>query len=738
MSVNGGRSPLEGQLVTVPFSSVEYLSVVCDAYERLVADHGPDRVLVLNRYPSGTAELEDAMATAVQTTERPRIYTLSSHAERVLREGESMPEIVGRDERLILVRDFLTDVEWETPYLRRVAEQEGFHADFLRFLVTASYQQRPTTVGEPALEELYDAVDAFHEYCRTDLPERHDLDTGFLDRSNVIVTALEILADPEAAARVRSDFDAVLALEFEEFDPTSRAYVGRLTEDCELVGVAREESALRRPWSEPGSIERQVPAMDRQRGGSDRITDPLQALSVFLATGRTFDGEVDLSRCARLIEADTFSGHIRMIGREIKRLNRSKRVSYDDFVVMVRDSSAPIERTNDVLRAQGLPTTSATVRGFEHDQASREILALARWVAAEDARVSDGSTGTDWESDHIDADTAYDTLVARVARGGDETAASATVDRALAAAADAPDVHAGLARWIVRSGLKERIASESDPLQARVRFDHVTQLIELAKFLSRDAIAGDWARFVRELEEKFESAAVDHVAEELDTIGGAVRVDVARTLKDVDADYVFLVGVVEGEYPFEPNFGTLFPRARLRTFDAYPTVTAPTAVDVEETFARARDGRGANDPLGSYYSELSRRILGIGTRVANERVYFGTYEQERELGRRCRPSRFIDEIEAEFGTLERVSTARDPEIDREAFALTRLETAVDRLQQGAVRNEPVDVEAIEREFGVVRQLLDERSETDGNGEPDALRRAIETQRDLFRGRVRRE
>lgn len=728
MSATGEDPSLTGDVVTVPFGFSEYLSTIRSEYEKLTATHGPDRVLILNRYPSGTRELEDALAETAHTIERPRIEILSGHATRVVEELETAPWAFDRDKRSVLVREFLDRHEWETEYLKTAADRDGFQADFLRFVVTASYQQRPASIDDQVLSDLYDAVAAYHTFCRETLPDEYDRDRGFIDRANIIVMAIDLLEDPQIGPTVRDDFDAVLALEFEEFDPTSREYLARLTRDRELVGIARADSAVRRPFSEAGQITDVVHSMRHRTGGSAAVANPLQALSTYLGTGDA--PAPDLSKVAFRINAETFRTHVRAIAREIDRLHRGngaacphrESVAYDDIAVVLRDSNAPIAETNDILRAQGLPTTSATVHGLEHDPASRELLAVARWLAAE----CDGAA--------IDGDRAYGTLVSRVAQTRDETAARETIDEALAAAADAQDVHAGLWSWIVHSDLKARIATRADPIEARIQYDHVSDLVSLVEFIADEVVQGDWVRVVEEFENCFESETVDRVSEDLDTTDGAIRVDAARTVKTLDFDVVFLVGVVEGEYPTDPGFGAIFPEARLRRLDAYPTVTTPTMRDVRDTFGPATvdgSGRESRDALDAYYGEISRRMLAIGARAAQEGVYFCTYRQERGLGQRRRPSRFLLELEEHFGPLPKVDTTAHREEDPEAFALSQVEEAIDRVRHGAIRDEPVDLDRIKQESGAVQTILERIDDP-------ALRRALEARVDFARGRVRRE
>jgi nitroreductase len=726
--------PLSGTLVTVPFSCAldTYLATVRSQYEDLVAKHGSDRVLILTRYPAGTQELEANLAEAVDTIDRPTVAVLSAHAHRVLEELDPAPEMFDRDRRVVLVRQFLAEQDWETSYLQRAAGTDGFKRDFLRFLVAASYQQRPEEISDDALRELYAAVDAFHTYCRETLPARYELDRSFIDRSAALVAATELLETSAVGIGVRSEFDAVLTLEFEEFDRTSRAYLANLTADRDLVAVAREESAIRRPFSEPGRIEDRAATLTRASAEGDAIGTPIQAVSTYLATGTA--PVVDLAGNVGIIEGDTFRDHVQAVATQIQRLRRQVDVPYDEMAVILRDSKAPVEEANDILRSQGLPTTSATVRGLEHDPVARELLAVARRLATQ--RATAPSAG----------DSAYATLVARVGQVHGPDSAHEQVDEALEAAAAAPDVHAGLWRWIIRSGLKERIATTAAPLEARVRYQHVTQLTDLAAFISHEVIDGDWTLFVDELEERFETAAVDRISEELDTVDGAVRVDAARTVKTHEYEAVFLLGVVEGEYPTEPQFEALFPRARLRTLDAYPTVTSPSPADVRQTFASmtadAGDTIAMADPLKAYYAGVSRRILAIGARAARDWLYLCTYKQEQGLGRRRRPSRFLQALEDHFGSIDRIDPTERHENDPHRFALTRLEAALDRIQQCAIRDETVDFERIDREFGAVQHILETTdaaatgSATDASSE--TLRRALEANIDFTRGDVRRE
>ncbi|MFD1513470.1 hypothetical protein [Halomarina rubra] len=704
-----GRPSLRGDLHLVPFLGDGLATHAIPAYRGLVEEHGRSNVLVLKRFPTGLDEIAEELGDATGAIEKPRIRGLSAHARDTIAELPSPPRLLTSSEQGLLLSLYLADYEWETPYLQQAAQQESFESDVGRFVAEATWQGGDIETDEPALAELAAFNDGFHEWLG---------ENDLLDPSAVLSKATAALTDDDCRKRIQQAFDAVLVLEFEEFTPIDRTYLARLTEGVDLVCMAERDSAIQRTWNEPGTIEDYATELTgpdehdtQQPLERDGDTSLPTACASFLASDHRPDSNEGGS--LTVIDEETFTAQVRTVAEEIERLHRVEGVPYSECAVILRDSNAPIEDALRILRTAGIPTASATVGGLVHDPTARELYAVVCWCSDDVER--------EWSPTR-----ARSVLVSRSPTISDEL-----LER-IQHAGRTDGLEAALQMWLLESGLKQRIAELDSSVDAKTQFRHVSDVLQLARFVDESPLVdASWDVFAEALEREFQHATSDKIATELDVPEDGVLVDAVRIAKNLSREAVFLLDVVDEEFPADPEFNSLFPTPHLEELPGYPAFTAPSPEDVHETFETAdSDGRR---PLKAYYAELSRRMLAVGARTASDRLYFGTYsETEGGTGSRLQPSRFLTAIEDEFGELDRrESDEIHTHGETVSFALTRIEAALEEIRLAGVTDEPINIDEVEREFGVIQSLL-------ANDPPDDLRQAIESRTDFAEGVVRRE
>lgn len=726
--------PLElaGDLYRVPFDAGDLASLTAPLYADLVHEHGADNVLVLKRFPTGTEALETAFVGGIDGVQRPAITGLSAHSRRVLTELPDPPQLLGSAERNLLLSTFIREYDWSHPYLERAAASESFRFDVTKFVTEATWSGRAIETDDPVLAELATAVDAFHDWLG---------DADRLDPARGLGVACHALSDDAVRRRVQSAFDAVLALELEEFTAIDRAYLARLTVGVPLVCVAETDSAIQRTWNEPGPIDDYVPGLalvDTLDGSDDTEAGPSAgagespaagtsptAVATFLATGARPSSDRRSTDAVRVVEAESFGDELAAVAETIERLHRDEGVPYEEMAVALRDANAPIAETLHGLRAAGIPVRSATVAGLEHDPTARELYALVSWctrnTVPQPQATNDDLPG--WDDARARA-----VLSARTDSGVDD------LDSVLEAVREAGTMGSlgdAMDRWIVETGLKHRVASGTDSLEGRSQFEHVRTVRDLARSVDASPLLdADWPTLCRGVEAELQRATSDKVTSDLELPDGGVLVDAVRVLKNERRHAVFLVGVVDSEYPATPRFNPLFPTPHLAELDGYPAFTTPTATDVTDTF---RPADAPTRPLHAYYAELSRRLLAVGARCATDRLYLSLHREDATgTGNRRQPSRFLAALEDAFGAFDRVD-ADGIYSHGEAvrFALTRLDDALDQVRLAGLVADPIDVDAVEAEFEAVQRILDADP-------PDELAAALETRLAFAAGEVCRD
>ncbi|WP_435348532.1 hypothetical protein [Haloarchaeobius sp. HRN-SO-5] len=703
-TTTGDDPPLSGDLRLLPFLSDPLPDAVAPIYADLAAEHGAENVLVVKRFPTGIDDLESALADETDGVTQPRVTGLAAHTRRVLEELPDTPRVLTPAEQGLLLEAFAAEFEWESPYLERASAHESFVPDLGRFVAEATWQGSSIETADEHLSDLARFNRSFHEWLG-----RH----GLLDPGNVLTTVVDSLRDDSTRDRIQRSFDAVLALEFEEFTRVDRRYLAWLTRGVDLVCVAERESAIQRPWNEPGRIEDHVPDLETNRRSDGGARSLPSAVASFLATGERPDSTGDGT--VTVLESPTFEAQVRRIADEIELLRRREGIQYDDVAVVLQDSKAPIPETLRLLQNAGIPVTSATVGGLEHDPAARELYAVVSWCAGE-----------------AEPDVGWTDRRARAllqARTDDATAA--TLDE-VARLGDEDSLEDALWHWCVESDLKGRVADDETPLEAKTQFEHVREVLSLAGFVDESPLLdATWEALCGGLEREMRRAAADRLATELDVPADGVLVDTVRVVKNCARDTAFLVNVVDRDYPADPRFTSLFPTPQLERLAGYPSFTTATEADVRETFATETEL--TTRPLHAYYAALSRRFLGVGARAATNRLYFGTYlEEAGGTGSNLQPSRFLAAAEDAFGPFDRLEhDGVHSHGSAVEFALTRSDRALDEIRRAGVVGDPVDVTSVAADFATVQTLLD-------GDLPPEVAEAIRTRVDLARGVVHRE
>ncbi len=600
--------------------------------------------------------------------------------------------ILSDTNRRELVHRFLADRDWETPYLQEAAELESFAGDVARLMETVAWQGASPDQTN-TLIEIQDALSEFHAWLD---------DNGHIERGQLLSSAIDCLEDPDHKQAV-VDVDAVLAVEFEEFYPIDRRYLEVLTGDLKLVCIEERDSSVRRNGVEAGRVFDQVSLTEESRETpSPPVTRP-EATARYLATGSIPEdpeqGQVSV------LHTESADEQADLVADEIERLREEHGWEYGEFAVALkRGGSAVSEAIKDLSQA-GIPTESTTVTGFGDDPAVRELLDVTRQSETIAAGDADDATG-DTPDDHG--------LLAKI---HDEEESMATA----------------LRRWATESGLKARIAERESPLEARSQFGNVRRAFALAEFIEDTSfIDASWQSLREALERAHEYAPTETQTSAIDLDTG-VRVDHLQALKNGSWRAVFILDVIDQEYPGDPFLTRLFPLNRVLDMPDFPGVTDVTAGEVQATFQT--DSTASSQPIKQYHTELSRRQLAIGANAATDELRFCLYDHANSaLDEQVQPSRFLTDV---YRQLPWVEAGDDSGIwsERRAteFALARIDRALADIRRTQSRDATVGLENLEADLAAIQDLLNESGE---HGE--RVREAVRARIDFAAGRVRRE
>ncbi|MFP8955076.1 hypothetical protein ACLI4Z_19295 [Natrialbaceae archaeon A-arb3/5] len=722
--------PLDGTIHLLPFDGGPLDARIAPIYSSLLDATGgdPRDVLVLKRLPTGIDEFAASLREHASLTARPNVNSLPHHSRTVF--GEARPDVtlLSYEERIEFLARVVDGYNW-SPYFERASAHDSFDRDVGRLLLEATWQggfdrDESGPPDDPRLAELAAINDSLHEK----LDER-----GLAERAETISRAIEELEREPVRERIEREFDAVLVVEFEECAPIDREYLASLTRNADLVCVAETHASIDRIRKEAGSVRRLAGEMtlvdhtdeasvdaddvvsktERSNVETDEPDSETEAVTAgtpygtFLATGRIPDESPDTP--ARLIAGETLDQQIEAVANEIEYLRHEHGYDYDDVAVLLRTVDDSITRVRRVLHRAGVPTAAVGVNGFGQDLAVRELHALAQY------RI-DGD-----ESARTLLEARVDDLDPALLEGADET----------------PSIAERLDRWILETDLKRRIATEHSTLDAREQFENVSRIRSIADFVdSQDVLAGDWVQFRSMLERAIAYDAPYTHASDVSVPDGGVTVAEVDLVKNDSRPVVFLLDVVDGEYPGIERLSPLFPTPWITEMDGYPAVTQPTEADVTETYATVTETAG--DEFERYHAEWARRQLAIGSRAAEDRLYFCTYRQaDGSIGRLQHRSRYLHAIEnCPDLPLEEVGGVG---VDRDIHTLGAASTELlsqpwaelERIRAEASAGGEVSLESAEETLAAVQATLDESESVDPRFE-----RAVETQFDLARGSIR--
>lgn len=686
MPDNFSHRQFDGTLVTAPFGAENVERTAQQEYRTLLNEYDSEDVLVITGAPTSTDTFRETLGEELPGAATPYATSLVVHATDVLNQTDDRVILSDALRRELLHR-FLADYEWETEYLRRASEQPSFIEDVGAVMDTISWQT-VTPDETPELREITAALDAFHEWLA---------EYDHMERGQLISDALDVLTG--SAREDVIDFEAVLAVEFEEFFPLDRAYLDALVEDCELVCIAEENGSVRRTWVETGPVTDYISFSETRRGAAGTPSTRPAATAAYFAE-ETISADPKTGSVS-VLATDSSDEQLAEVANEIEDLVAQPDWSYEDIAIATKQSGSTVTDTVEALERTGIPTESATVTGFGDDPAIREVLAVVRYLAADDE--------ADLQDHGLDLDSE------RVARVGE---LDSLEDR--------------IRWWATDSRLKERIAERATPLDARAQFGNVKRAFRMAEFLEETAfVDATWASFAEMLERAHEYAPQQNQTSATDLDGG-VRVDHLQAIKNESFRAVFLVNLVDSEYPGDPFLTQLFPTDRVASMPDYPGVTELVRADVDSTFSTTSTASGRL--FARYHTEHARRRLAIGAGAATERLYCCLYEYEdTALEERTQASRFLT---AAYDDLSWVTEADDTRITSEQaaedFLLSRTDDALTEVRRANSQDVTVSLDDVEAELGEIQDLLDKSSV---RGEK--LRKALRARVEFANGEVRR-
>ncbi|WP_256299283.1 DNA helicase UvrD [Haloarchaeobius salinus] len=686
MSDHSPHRRFDGTLVTAPFGGENVERTARDEYRALLDEHDSEDVLVVTGAPTSTDTFRETLGEELPGAATPYVTSLVVHATDVLNQTDDRVILSDALRRELLHR-FLEEYEWDTEYLQQASEQPSFIEDVDAVMSTISWQT-VTPDETPELRDITAALDAFHEWLA---------EHGHMERGQLISEALDVLTGDAREDVV--DFEAVLAVEFEEFFPLDRAYLDALAGDCDLVCIAEENASVRRTWVETGPVTDYVSFSESRHGASETpSTRPAATASYFADETDPADPETG---SVSVLATDSSDEQLAEVANEIEALVGQSGWNYDDIAVATKQSGSAVTDTIEAFEQTGIPAESTTVTGFGDDPAIRELLAAVRYLAADDeGEVPDH--GPEIDTERLDRVREMDSL------------------------------EDGLRWWATDSGLKERIAERATPLNARAQFGNIKRAFRMAEFLEDTAfVDATWESVEEMLERAHEYAPQQNQTSATDLDGG-VRVDHLQAIKNESFRAVFLVNLVDSEYPGDPFLTRLFPTERVAAMPDYPSVTEIDEPDVDATFPTT--STASSRPFARYHTEHARRRLAIGAGAADEHLYCCLYEfEDTALEERAQASRFLTEA---YDRLPWVTDADDPHITSEQaaedFLLSRVDDALAQVRRANSQDVTVSLDEVEAELGEIQDLL-EKSGARG----EDLRKALRARVEFANGEVRR-
>jgi hypothetical protein len=704
--------PPTGSFYALDFSPSPLADKFAAVYQELLIDHDPRDILVLKRIPCNLDPLSDHIQNALGMQVRPNVQSIPQHASHVVEIDDPDLDRLAYEQRIELLADVIESTNWADLLNDAEARFDSFRwpdnyqrADVIEFFETASAQDSfGRDVGQVLLEATRqggftppeeDAERHVLIAALACLNDRfHDrLDAhGLVERANIVPRATEALQNDTTYEQVASGFEAILALEFEEYTANDRRYLAQLAADTDLVAIGERNASIQRVKTEPGELDDlrddcvidfesgDPPTLDDSGETHQSVTDPGQIAS-FLAT----DNEpVDTVSAVHLHES-TFRDQISAVANEIEYLRHDTETAYNDFAVVVNSLGDRLSEARRHLRAAGLPTRNVGAPALAEDPAVTELYAFVQFLLNRD------ENARSWLSARVD-DFSAD-LTEACNTGLPETT---------------------LNRWIVNTDLKERVATGESHIEIQEQFQNIQRVTDLARFINQTSLLdNDLPTFKHVLERAIRfDAAYTHTIETAPRTHGVTATDI-QGVKHEDYETVFLLNVVDQEYPGGERLTPLFPKPWLTEMSEYPAITEVDDDMIDATF-ETYTGDRSTSAFDAYYHHRERRKLAMGARMATEHLYFCTYDsQDNGLGRAYNPSRYLYRLkEQDWTAFDELSLETDDRPIRtwEKVAEYILDQPWDELEgivNAAHTGETAEIEDAEEVFGVIQGLLSE-------------------------------
>jgi hypothetical protein len=409
-------------------------------------------------------------------------------------------------------------------------------------------------------------------------------------------------------------------------------------------------------------------------------TDPGQIAS-FLAT----ETEPEETISTFHLRESTFRDQISVVANEIEYRRHDTDTTYSDFAIVVNSVGERLSDARRHIRAAGLPTRTVGAPALAEDPAVTELYAVVQFLLNRD------DVARSWLSERVDGFSTE--LVGACNTGTPETT---------------------LNRWIVNTDLKERVATGENHIEIQEMFQNIERIIDLARFIDNTALLdSDLLTFKHVLERAIRfDAAHTHMIETAPRRHGVAVTDI-QGIKHDTYHTVFLLNVVDDEYPGGERLTPLFPKPWLTDMPEYPAVTAVDGDIIDATFETFTGDRSTS-AFDEYYHHRERRKLALGARAASDNLYFCTFESEDDgLGRAYNLSRYLSLLkERDQITVDELLPESDdrPIRTRERVAEYILDQPWGELEEivnAAHTGETVDIEETEKVFSVIQTLLKE-------------------------------
>ena len=705
-------NPPTGTFYALDFSPSYIGDRFAAVYEELLTEHDPRDILVLKRIPCSIDSLSSYIQNIHDLQVQPNVQSVPQHASYVVETDDPDIYRLGYEQRIELLADVIESINWEDLLTDAEARFDSLRwpdnyerNDIIDFFETASVQDSfGRDVGQvlldatrqggfmPSNQEAEPHVLIAALACLNDrFHERLD-SHGLIERANIVPRAIEALQNERTYKHVTSGFDAVLAVEFEEFSANDRQYLGHLAADTNVTAIGERNASILRVKTEPGELDdlRDDCVIDFETGdppkvdnttSTHRSTTDTGQIASFLAS----DAEPDDTVSTIHLHEPTFRAQMSAVANEIEYLRQDTDTRYSDFAIVLNSVGERLSDARRHIRAAGLPTRTVGAPALAEDPAVTELYALVQFLLNRD------DVARSWLSARVDDFSTE--LVGTCNTGTPETT---------------------LNRWIVNTGLKERVATGENHIEIQEMFQNIERIIDLARFIEKTALLdSDLLTFKHVLERaiKFD-AAHTHTIETAPHMHGVAMTDI-QGIKHETCHTVFLLNVVDDEYPGGERLTPLFPKPWLTDMTEYPAVTAVDDDIIDATF-QTFTGDRSTSAFDEYYHHRERRKLAIGARAASENLYFCTFESEDDgPGGRYNLSRYLSLLkERDQITVDELSSDSDdrPIRTREKVAEYILDqpwSELEAIVNAAHTGETVDIEETEKVFGVIQTLLKE-------------------------------